>query len=690
MNKHLLWKRFLNEYIYERVACMELQNAKTRVRQLHNLLNQYNYEYYVLDQPSITDAEYDQLLQELIRIEEHFPQLITADSPTHRVGGKALDVFEKVEHRTEMLSLSNAFNEADLFDFDRRVRQAVGDDVTYVCELKIDGLAVSLRYEEGMFVQGATRGDGAIGEDITANLRTIHSIPLRLKEDLSIEVRGEAFMPKRSFERLNEVRKQREEEPFANPRNAAAGSLRQLDPKIAASRNLDVFLYALVDAGETTVSTHSEALNLLDTLGLKTNKERKKCSNIEAVITYIQEWTEKRATLPYEIDGIVIKVDRFAQQEKLGATAKSPRWAIAYKFPAEEVITVLRGIALNVGRTGVVTPIAQLDPVRIAGSIVQRASLHNEDFIREKDLKIGDYVVVKKAGDIIPEVVNVLVERRTGEEVDFHMPTHCPTCESELVRLDEEVALRCINPKCPAQIREGLIHFASRNAMNIEGLGEKVTSQLYEEDLVHDVADLYKLSKPQLLTLDRMGEKSVENLLNAIEASKQHSLEKLLFGLGIRHVGTKAAKTLAQHFGDMEHLQAATSDCLLEISEIGEKMADSIVTFFKQPEVADLIEELKEVGVNMAYNGPIPISVEEADSYFAGKTIVLTGKLEKLTRSEAKEQIEALGGNVSSSVSKKTDLVVAGEAAGSKLTRAKELGILIWDEERLLEELNRE
>lgn len=690
MNKHLLWKRFLNEYIYERVACMELQNAKTRVRQLHNLLNQYNYEYYVLDQPSITDAEYDQLLQELIRIEEHFPQLITADSPTHRVGGKALDVFEKVEHRTEMLSLSNAFNEADLFDFDRRVRQAVGDDVTYVCELKIDGLAVSLRYEEGMFVQGATRGDGAIGEDITANLRTIHSIPLRLKEDLSIEVRGEAFMPKRSFERLNEVRKQREEEPFANPRNAAAGSLRQLDPKIAASRNLDVFLYALVDAGETTVSTHSEALNLLDTLGLKTNKERKKCSNIEAVITYIQEWTEKRATLPYEIDGIVIKVDQFAQQEKLGATAKSPRWAIAYKFPAEEVITVLRGIALNVGRTGVVTPIAQLDPVRIAGSIVQRASLHNEDFIREKDLKIGDYVVVKKAGDIIPEVVNVLVERRTGEEVDFHMPTHCPTCESELVRLDEEVALRCINPKCPAQIREGLIHFASRNAMNIEGLGEKVTSQLYEEDLVHDVADLYKLSKPQLLTLDRMGEKSVENLLNAIEASKQHSLEKLLFGLGIRHVGTKAAKTLAQHFGDMEHLQAATSDCLLEISEIGEKMADSIVTFFKQPEVADLIEELKEVGVNMAYNGPIPISVEEADSYFAGKTIVLTGKLEKLTRSEAKEQIEALGGNVSSSVSKKTDLVVAGEAAGSKLTRAKELGILIWDEERLLEELNRE
>lgn len=668
---------------------MELQKAEVRVKQLHNLLNQYNYEYYVLDQPSVSDAEYDRLLQELTQLEEQFPQLITADSPTHRVGGKPLDVFEKIEHRTEMLSLSNAFNESDLLDFDRRVRQLVGDAMTYVCELKIDGLAVSLRYEDGMFVQGATRGDGAVGEDITANLRTIHSIPLRLKENVSIEVRGEAFMPKHSFETLNERRKQREEEPFANPRNAAAGSLRQLDPKIAASRNLDIFLYALADAGELNVSTHSEALDVLDTLGLKTNEIRKSCTNIADVISFVQEWTEKRMMLPYEIDGIVIKVDSFAQQEALGATARSPRWAIAYKFPAEEVTTVLRDIALNVGRTGAVTPIAQLDPVRVAGSVVQRATLHNEDFIREKDIKLGDHVVIKKAGDIIPEVVQVLIDSRTGEEMDFHMPTHCPACDSDLVRLDEEVALRCLNPKCPAQIREGLIHFASRNAMNIDGLGEKVTTQLYEENLVEDVADLYKLSREELLTLERMGEKSVENLLQAIEVSKQNSLEKLLFGLGIRHVGAKAARTLAQHFGKMEHVQTATSEDLLEIDEIGEKMADSVVTFFKQPEVVELIQELKDVGVNMVYDGPLPLAASEADSFFAGKTVVLTGKLEKLTRNEAKEQIEALGGNVSGSVSRKTDLVVAGEAAGSKLTRANELGILVWNEDQLLEELHR-
>lgn len=666
---------------------MDLQATEKRIRQLHNLLNQYNYEYYVLDQPTVSDTEYDQLMNELIQLEEQFPQLVTADSPSQRVGGQALDLFEKVEHRTQMLSLSNAFNEGDLRDFDRRVRQVIDENLSYVCELKIDGLAVSLRYENGLFVQGATRGDGLVGEDITANLRTIRSIPLRLKEDLSIEVRGEAFMPKRSFEALNKVREQRGEELFANPRNAAAGSLRQLDPRIAATRNLDIFLYALADSGNTGVETHSDGLALLDKLGMKTNQQRKKCQNIEEVIEFVQEWTEKRLDLPYEIDGIVVKVDALAEQEELGSTARSPRWAIAFKFPAEEVNTLLRGIELNVGRTGVVTPIAQLDPVRIAGSIVQRATLHNEDFIREKGIKLGDHVIVKKAGDIIPEVVNVLIERRTGEEVEFHMPTHCPDCESELVRLDEEVALRCINPKCPAQIREGLIHFASRNAMNIEGLGEKVTSQLFEENLVSDVADLYQLKKEQLLQLERMGEKSVHNLLTAIEASKKNSLERLLFGLGIRHVGTKAAKTLAQHFGSLEKLRAASEEDLLAIDEIGEKMATSIMTFFQKEEVNELLHELSEAGVNFIYTGTIPLAADDTNSFFAGKTVVLTGKLEKLTRNEAKEQIEMLGGNVSGSVSKKTDLVIAGEAAGSKLTRAQSLGIEVWDEEMLLEQL---
>lgn len=668
---------------------MDLQMAKNRVEELHTLLNQYNYEYHVLDQPTVPDAEYDQLLKELMEIEGTFPELKTADSPTQRVGGNILDMFEKVEHRTPMLSLGNAFGEQDLRDFDRRIRQIVGDDFSYVCELKIDGLAVSLHYENGFFVQGATRGDGTVGEDITANLKTIRSIPLRLKEPVTLEVRGEAFMPKKSFEALNKVRKEKEEEPFANPRNAAAGSLRQLDPKIAASRNLDVFLYGIANTGDSGVSSHSEGLDRLDSLGFKTNKERKKCATIDEVIEFVESWGEKRPNLPYEIDGLVIKVDSLEQQELLGTTAKSPRWAIAYKFPAEEVVTTLKDIILSVGRTGVVTPTAILEPVRVAGTTVQRASLHNEDLIREKDLKLGDQVVIKKAGDIIPEVVNVLADRRTGEEKDFHMPTHCPECESELVRLDGEVALRCINPKCPAQIREGLIHFVSRNAMNIDGLGEKVISQLFKESLINDVADLYKLTYEQLIALERMGEKSVRNLLAAIEASKDNSLEKLLFGLGIRHVGAKAAKTLAQQFGMMESLAAATRDQLTAINEIGEKMADSIVTYFEMDEAKELINELKAYGVNMEYKGPKAVIPEDFDSIFTGKTIVLTGKLEQLSRNEAKEKIEALGGNVAGSVSKKTDLVIAGADAGSKLTKAQDLGIEVWDEERMLQELNK-
>ncbi len=671
----------------ERVGYMDLLTAEKKVKELQTLLNQYNYEYHVLDQPSVPDSEYDRLLKELIEIESQFPELKTADSPTQRVGGEILDMFEKVQHQSQMLSLGNAFNEQDLRDFDRRVRQSAGENVSYVCELKIDGLAVSLRYEEGLFVLGATRGDGSTGENITANLRTIRSIPLRLNKNLSMEVRGEAFMPKRSFEALNRLKAEKGEEAFANPRNAAAGSLRQLDPRIAASRNLDVFLYGVSDTGETGVESHSEALDLLDTLGFKTNRERKKCKSIEEVLEYIEKWTVERPNLVYDIDGIVIKVDSLEQQEQLGTTAKSPRWAIAYKFPAEEVVTTLKSIELSVGRTGVITPTAILEPVRVAGTTVQRASLHNEDLIREKDIKIGDQVVIKKAGDIIPEVVNVLAERRTGEEVEFHMPTHCPECESELVRLDGEVALRCINPKCPAQIREGLIHFVSRNAMNIDGLGEKVISQLFAENLIQDVADLYKLTYEQLIGLERMGEKSANNLLEAIEISKANSLEKLLFGLGIRHVGAKAAKTLAQQFGEMDELMKADYEQLTAINEIGEKMADSIVSYFELDEVKALIDELKAARVNMKYTGPKPISIDQSESIFAGKTVVLTGKLEKLKRNEAKDKIEALGGNVAGSVSKKTDIVIAGEDAGSKLAKAQELGIEVWDEERLIEEL---
>ncbi|PVE66997.1 NAD-dependent DNA ligase LigA [Priestia megaterium] len=668
---------------------MEFETAKSRVQELRDLLNQYGYEYYVLDQPSVPDAEYDKLMNELIEIEESFPELKTADSPTQRIGGQVLDAFEKVQHQTSMLSLGNAFNEEDLRDFDRRVRQAVGDEFSYVCELKIDGLAVSLRYEDGYLVLGATRGDGTTGENITENLKTIRSIPLRIKEPLSMEVRGEAFMPRKSFEALNEAKMERDEAPFANPRNAAAGSLRQLDPKIAAKRNLDIFVYAMTDTGELEIDSHSESLNLLDELGFKTNKERQTCETIDDVIAYIESWQTQRPELSYDIDGIVVKVDAFDQQAELGTTAKSPRWAIAYKFPAEEVVTKLVNIELTVGRTGVITPTAILEPVQVAGTTVQRASLHNEDLIREKDIRIGDYVVVKKAGDIIPEVVNVIEEKRTGAEQEFTMPTHCPECESELVRLEGEVALRCINPSCPAQIREGLIHFVSRNAMNIDGLGEKVISQLFREQLIKDVADIYTLTKQQLIELERMGEKSADNLIAAIETSKENSLERLLFGLGIRHVGAKAAKTLAQHFETIDKLTKATYDELVAINEIGAKMADAIVAYFSQEEVQELIHELKEYGVNLTYKGPKLVSVENVDSVFAGKTVVLTGKLEQLSRNEAKAQIEALGGKVTGSVSKKTDLVVAGEEAGSKLIKANELEIEVWDEARLLTELNK-
>ncbi|WP_283153147.1 NAD-dependent DNA ligase LigA [Guptibacillus hwajinpoensis] len=665
-----------------------MEEKQKRIEELRQLLNQYNYEYHVLDQPTVPDAEYDRMMNELINLEEENPELKTEDSPTQRVGGPPLEGFQKVEHRVPMLSLGNAFGEEDLKDFDRRVRDRIGENFSYVCELKIDGLAVSLIYEDGVFVRGATRGDGTVGEDITQNLKTIPAIPLRLSENVSMEVRGEAFMPKPSFMKLNETREKNDQDLFANPRNAAAGSLRQLDPKIAASRNLSIFVYGVGTVEGREISSHSNGLDFLKELGFKTNPEWKRCNTIDDVIDYIGGWSEKRPDLSYEIDGIVVKVDALNQQEELGFTAKSPRWAIAYKFPAEEVVTQLLDIQLNVGRTGVVTPTAVLEPVLVAGTTVQRASLHNEDLIREKDIKIGDYVVVKKAGDIIPEVVSVLEDRRSGEEKAFSMPEKCPECDSDLVRLEEEVALRCINPKCPAQLREGLIHFVSRNAMNIDGLGERVITQLFREELIHDVADIYQLTHDQLIELERMGEKSVSNLLEAISVSRNNSLEKLLFGLGIRHVGAKAAKTLAQQFGSMDSIVQANIEDLEAINEVGQKMADSVVRYFQNEEVHELIEELKEAGVNMTYKGPKPVAVEDIDSVFAGKTIVLTGKLEQLSRGEAKKKLEEQGAKVTGSVSKSTDLVIAGEDAGSKLEKAESLGIDVWSENRFLEELN--
>ncbi|MDQ0416124.1 DNA ligase (NAD+) [Croceifilum oryzae] len=664
---------------------MTIQEAGQRVEELHRLLHRYNYEYHVLDQPTIEDSEYDQLLRELVEIENRFPELLTSDSPSQRVGGTPLAHFEKVEHLSPMLSLGNAFDEQGLRDFDERIRRMTGEaTIRYVCELKIDGLAVSLRYEDGRFELGATRGDGETGENITGNLKTIHSIPLRLTEPLSIEVRGEAYLPKKEFARINQQKEERGEPLFANPRNAAAGSLRQLDPKLAAERALDIFLYGMGDLSGLDIHTHTESLNFLTHLGCKVNPEFRTVDDIDGVIEYIESWQAKRPDLGYEIDGIVIKVDDLALREELGFTAKSPRWAIAYKFPAEESVTILEGIEINVGRTGVVTPTALLAPVSLAGTVVKRASLHNEDFIREKGVMIGDHVIVKKAGDIIPEVVMVLTDKRTGNEYPYEMPTHCPECQSDLVRLEGEVALRCVNPQCPAQTREGIIHFVSRGAMNIDGLGDRVVTQLFEAGLIQGVADLYTLTREQLISLERMGEKSVQNLLSAIEESKKNSLEKLLFGLGIRFVGAKGAKILAQHYLDIDAIMVATEEELIELEEIGIKMAGSIVAYFANPEVRHMIEQLRQAGVNLTFTGGAVRAAGVAESPFSGKTVVITGTLETLSRSEAGDLLETLGATVTGSVSKKTDYVIAGEKAGSKLDKAEKLGINILDEATFL------
>ncbi|PTK66452.1 NAD-dependent DNA ligase LigA [Staphylococcus borealis] len=663
-----------------------MDNIQNRVKALHDLLNQYGYEYYVQDNPSVPDSEYDKLLRELIDIEEAHPELKSPDSPTVRVGGEVQSSFEKVNHDTPMLSLGNAFNEQELRRFDQRIREQVGK-VEYMCELKIDGLAVSLKYVDGRFVQGLTRGDGTTGEDITENLRTIHAIPLKINEPLSFEVRGEAYMPRSSFIRLNEEKEKNDEQPFANPRNAAAGSLRQLDPKLAAKRKLSVFLYSVNDFTDFKATTQSGALDELDRLGFKTNHERARVDDIEGVLAYIEKWTNQREQLPYDIDGIVIKVNDIEQQDEMGYTQKSPRWAIAYKFPAEEVVTTLQDIELSIGRTGVVTPTAILNPVRVAGTTVSRASLHNEDLIRERDIRIGDSVVVKKAGDIIPEVVRSITERRPEGTSPYSMPTHCPSCGHELVRIEGEVALRCINPKCQAQLVEGLIHFVSRQAMNIDGLGTKIIQQLYHHEVIKDVADIFYLTEDDLLPLERMGSKKVDNLLKAIDDAKANSLEHLLFGLGIRHLGVKASQVLAEKYETMDRLLEVTEEELISIHDIGDKLAQSVVTYLENEDIKALIEKLKNRDVNMIYNG-IKTSDIEGHPDFKDKTIVLTGKLQQLTRKEASAWLELQGAKVTSSVTKNTDLVIAGEDAGSKLTKAEKFGTEIWTEEQFVAKQN--
>ncbi|WP_368863582.1 NAD-dependent DNA ligase LigA [Staphylococcus hominis] len=663
-----------------------MDNIQNRVNELHDLLNQYSYEYYVKDNPSVPDSEYDKLLRELIDIENAHPELKTDDSPTVRVGGEAQSSFEKVNHETPMLSLGNAFNEEELRRFDERIREHIGN-VEYMCELKIDGLAVSLKYEDGRFVQGLTRGDGTTGEDITENLRTIHAIPLKIKEPLNVEVRGEAYMPRRSFMRLNDEREKNEEQPFANPRNAAAGSLRQLDPKLAAKRKLSVFLYSVNDFTDFSATTQSDALDELDRLGFKTNHERARVEDIEGVLEYIKKWTKQREQLSYDIDGIVIKVNDLDQQDEMGFTQKSPRWAIAYKFPAEEVVTELKDIELSIGRTGVVTPTAILEPIRVAGTTVSRASLHNEDLIKERDIRIGDSVIVKKAGDIIPEVVRSIIDRRPNDAKPYHMPTHCPSCGHELVRIEGEVALRCINPKCQAQLVEGLIHFVSRQAMNIDGLGNKIIQQLYHHQLIKDVGDIFYLTKEDLLPLERMGTKKVENLLSAIEHAKQNSLEHLLFGLGIRHLGAKASQILAEKFETMDRLLKVTEEELVAIHDIGDKLAQSVVTYLDNEDIKALIEKLKDKNVNMTYKG-VKSSEIEGHPEFQNKTIVLTGKLQQMTRKEATTWLEMQGAKVTSSVTKSTDLVIAGEDAGSKLSKAEQFGTEIWSESQFIEKQN--
>ena len=643
-----------------------------RMNELVALLNRYATEYYTSDNPSVSDSEYDRLYRELVELETAYPDQVLADSPTHRVGGKVLDGFEKYSHQYPLYSLQDAFSREELEAFDARVRKEVPHP-TYICELKIDGLSISLTYEKGILVAGATRGDGSIGENITENLKRVKDIPLTLPEELDITVRGECYMPRASFDQVNQARQENGEPEFANPRNAAAGTLRQLDTAVVAKRNLATFLYQ--EASPSTRDSQEKVLKHLEQLGFVVNPKRILAENIDEIWDFIQEVGQEREHLPYDIDGVVIKVNDLAGQEELGFTVKAPKWAVAYKFPAEEKEAKLLSVDWTVGRTGVVTPTANLTPVQLAGTTVSRATLHNVDYIAEKDIRKDDTVIVYKAGDIIPAVLRVVESKRLSEE-KLDIPSHCPSCDSHLLHFEDEVALRCINPRCPAQIMEGLIHFASRDTMNITGLGPSIVEKLFAANLVKDVADIYRLKEEDFLLLEGVKEKSAAKLYQAIQASKENSAEKLLFGLGIRHVGSKASQLLLQHFHSIENLAQADSDEVASIESLGSVIAKSLQTYFATEGSEILLKELKEAGVNLDYKGQTVV----ADAALSGLTVVLTGKLERLKRSEAKNKLESLGAKVTGSVSKKTDLVVAGADAGSKLQKAQELGIEVRDE----------
>lgn len=643
-----------------------------RMNELVALLNRYATEYYTSDNPSVSDSEYDRLYRELVELETAYPEQVLADSPTHRVGGKVLDGFEKYSHQYPLYSLQDAFSREELDAFDARVRKEVAHP-TYICELKIDGLSISLTYEKGILVAGVTRGDGSIGENITENLKRVKDIPLTLPEELDITVRGECYMPRASFDQVNQVRQENGEPEFANPRNAAAGTLRQLDTAVVAKRNLATFLYQ--EASPSTRDSQEKGLKYLEQLGFVVNPKRILAENIDEIWNFIQEVGQERENLPYDIDGVVIKVNDLASQEELGFTVKAPKWAVAYKFPAEEKEAQLLSVDWTVGRTGVVTPTANLTPVQLAGTTVSRATLHNVDYIAEKDIRKDDTVIVYKAGDIIPAVLRVVESKRVSEE-KLDIPTNCPSCNSDLLHFEDEVALRCINPRCPAQIMEGLIHFASRDAMNITGLGPSIVEKLFAANLVKDVADIYRLQEEDFLLLEGIKEKSAAKLYQAIQASKENSAEKLLFGLGIRHVGSKASQLLLQYFHSIENLSQADSEEVASIESLGGVIAKSLQTYFATEGSEILLRELKETGVNLDYKGQTVV----ADAALSGLTVVLTGKLERLKRSEAKSKLESLGAKVTGSVSKKTDLVVVGADAGSKLQKAQELGIQVRDE----------
>lgn len=653
-----------------------MKQIQEEISKLVSLLNKYSYDYYVEDNPQISDTEYDTLYKQLEKLEEKYPEYILENSPTQRVGDKILDEFEKITHKVPMLSLSNTFSTEDLRDFDTRVSKLVpGQDVEYICELKIDGLAISIKYENGKLVSAATRGDGSVGEDVTENIKTIFSIPKVLKDNRTFEVRGEVYLPRKSFELLNAEREGNNEVLFANPRNAAAGSLRQLDSKITAKRRLSAFIYSIV--GDDSIVSQENALNTASEYNLPVNPNFKLCKNIDEVIDYINYWTEHKKNLSYDIDGIVIKVNSYSTQEEVGYTQKSPRWATSYKFPEEELATKLLDVELSVGRTGIITPVAILDPIVISGSTVSKASLHNKDIIEELDIHIGDMVVVKKAGEIIPKVVRVIKELRSADSDKYIMPEICPSCGQQTFTKENDPFTRCKNPDCPDQNIRRIIHFASRDALNIEGLGDKVVTTLYEKGIIAHTIDLFSLGREKLISLDRMGEKSVDNLLNAIEKSKQSSLDKVIFALGILNVGKKAGKILAEKYLNLSNLMNATLDELVNLDDVGQITAESILDYLSDENNIKFINDLIKVGMNPQYE----VQEVNTDNIFAGKTVVLTGKLVELTRNEAKEYLEKYGAKVTGSVTSKTDLVIAGEKAGSKLAKAEQLGIRVINEE---------